>query len=53
MTNEEIKQATPKEKFNDFHKQVAYEFGFEQGVQWAGLLLYLKTLRDIIVEVSC
>ena len=32
---EEIEQAIPKNKFGDFHKQVAYEFGFQQGAEWA------------------
>ena len=32
---EEIQQATPKNKFDNFHSQVSYEFGFEQGAEWA------------------
>ena len=38
---EEIEIAIPKNKFGDFHSQVSYEFGFQQGAEWAD-----KTMLD-------
>lgn len=43
---EEIEIATPKNIFGDFHKQVAYEFGFQQGAEWAD-----KTMLDKVCKV--
>ena len=43
---EEIEQAISKNKFADFHKQVAYEFGFQQGAEWAD-----RTMLDKVCKV--
>lgn len=42
---EEIEITIPKNKFGDFHSQVAYEFGFQQGAEWAD-----KTMLDKVCE---
>ena len=42
---EEIQQAIQTDMFETFHKQVAYEFGFEQGAEWAD-----KTMLDKACE---
>ena len=42
---EEIEIAIPKNKFGDFHSQVAYEFGFQHGAEWAD-----KTMLDKVCE---
>lgn len=43
---DEIEIAIPKNKFGDFHNQVAYEFGFQQGAEWSD-----KTMFDRVCKV--
>ena len=43
---EEIEQAKRRNKFANFDRQVAYEFGFQQGAEWAD-----KTMIDKACEI--
>lgn len=47
---EEREQAVQKNKFGNFHSQVAYEFGFQQGAEWADRTMLDKVYDFIIAN---
>jgi len=47
----EIEQAISN-KFADFHKQVAYEFGFQQGAEWADSTILKPADGDNLPEID-